>query len=408
MGARLEKEYQKLLVSKDGEVLLAVPLAQVSAVVLIGNIGVTTPALNFLLEQGVELTLLNSAGKLRGRLVGAHARNLALRQAQYTRAADAAFCLALSRAVVQGKLQNYQTLCLRLARAREADAMRHAADALGKHIGLATEAADLAALRGVEGSGSKIYFSVLRDALRRGAVATNPEETAPQRSDGRDVAPQRSDGRDIAAQRLYDYANAAAPTATAQQGAAEAADQPSKQPANQATQRPADQATRRLSDQAPPMGFEKRARRPSPDPINAMLSLGYTLLTENLYAALTIVGLDPHNGFFHADAYGRPALALDLVEEFRGIVADSVVLTLVNKRMVDEHDFEPSEDGGVRLKDHALRRFLRQYHQRLQTEVIHPLVGRRLTYQKCFEVQARLLRKVIEGSAAEYLPFRTR
>ncbi len=398
MGARLEKEYQKLLVSKDGEVLLAVPLAQVSAVVLIGNVGVTTPALNFLLEQGVELTLLNSAGKLRGRLVGAHARNLALRQAQYTRAADAAFCLALSRAVVQGKLQNYQTLCLRLARAREADAMRQAADALSKHIGLATEAADLATLRGVEGSGSKIYFSVLRDALRRGAAATNPEETALQRSDGRDVV----------AQRLYDYANAASPTATAQQGAAEAADQPTKPSINQATQRPANQATRRLSDQAPPMGFEKRARRPPPDPINAMLSLGYTLLTENLYAALTIVGLDPHNGFFHADAYGRPALALDLVEEFRGIVADSVVLTLVNKRMVDEHDFEPSEDGGVRLKDHALRRFLRQYHQRLQTEVIHPLVGRRLTYQKCFEVQARLLRKVIEGSAAEYLPFRTR
>jgi CRISPR-associated protein Cas1 len=398
MGARLEKEYQKLLVSKDGEVLLAVPLAQVSAVVLIGNVGVTTPALNFLLEQGVELTLLNSAGKLRGRLVGAHARNLALRQAQYTRAADAAFCLALSRAVVQGKLQNYQTLCLRLARAREADAMRQAADALSKHIGLATEAADLATLRGVEGSGSKIYFSVLRDALRRGAEDSNPEETAPQRSDGRDVV----------AQRLYDYANAASPTATAQQGAAEAADQPTKPSINQATQRPANQATRRLSDQAPPMGFEKRARRPPPDPINAMLSLGYTLLTENLYAALTIVGLDPHNGFFHADAYGRPALALDLVEEFRGIVADSVVLTLVNKRMVDEHDFEPSEDGGVRLKDHALRRFLRQYHQRLQTEVIHPLVGRRLTYQKCFEVQARLLRKVIEGSAAEYLPFRTR
>jgi CRISPR-associated protein Cas1 len=350
------------------------------------------------LEQGVELTLLNSAGKLRGRLVGAHARNLALRQAQYTRAADAAFCLALSRAVVQGKLQNYQTLCLRLARAREADAMRQAADALSKHIGLATEAADLATLRGVEGSGSKIYFSVLRDALRRGAEDSNPEETAPQRSDGRDVV----------AQRLYDYANAASPTATAQQGAAEAADQPTKPSINQATQRPANQATRRLSDQAPPMGFEKRARRPPPDPINAMLSLGYTLLTENLYAALTIVGLDPHNGFFHADAYGRPALALDLVEEFRGIVADSVVLTLVNKRMVDEHDFEPSEDGGVRLKDHALRRFLRQYHQRLQTEVIHPLVGRRLTYQKCFEVQARLLRKVIEGSAAEYLPFRTR
>jgi CRISPR-associated protein Cas1 len=378
-GARLEKEYQKLLVSKEGEVLLAVPLAHVSAVVLVGNVGMTTPALNFLLEQGVELTLLNSAGKLRGRLVGAHARNIALRQAQYVRAADAAFCLALSRAVVQGKLQNYQTLCLRLARARDAEAMRQAADALNKHIGLASAAADLAALRGVEGSGSKIYFSVLRDALRRGAEATNPDETAE-----------------------------ASPTATTQQGVAEAADQPTKQPANQATQRPADQATKRLSDQPTPMGFEKRARRPPPDPINAMLSLSYTLLTENLYAALTIVGLDPHNGFFHADAYGRPALALDLVEEFRGIVADSVVLTLVNKRMVDEHDFQPSDDGGVRLKDHALRRFLRQYHQRLQTEVIHPLVGRRLTYQKCFEVQARQLRKVIEGSAAVYLPFRAR
>jgi len=156
------------------------------------------------------------------------------------------------------------------------------------------------------------------------------------------------------------------------------------------------------------MTFEKRTRRPPRDPANALLSLGYTLLTQNLMTACEVVGLDPYDGFFHADKYGRPALALDLVEEFRGPVVDSVVRLVVNKRMLGPEDFVGGRDGGIRLSRRGLRKFLEQYTHRLNTEIIHPYYGRRLSYQKVFEVQARLMAKVIQGELDNYRPFRVR
>jgi len=120
------------------------------------------------------------------------------------------------------------------------------------------------------------------------------------------------------------------------------------------------------------------------------------------------VGLDPYDGFFHADKYGRPALALDLVEEFRGPVVDSVVQLVINKRMVGPDDFEVGQKGGIYLSDRGLRKFLRQYTRRLTTEILHPYYGRRLTYQRVFEVQARLLAKTIQGELDKYRPFRVR
>ena len=154
--------------------------------------------------------------------------------------------------------------------------------------------------------------------------------------------------------------------------------------------------------------FEKRSRRPPADPANALLSLGYSLLTQNMMTALEVAGLDPYDGFFHADVYGRPALALDLMEEFRALIVDSVVLTLVNKRILAPDDFIPVEEGGFHLKPRAMKKFLMQYNARLQTAAIHPLAGRAITYQKCFEAQAWQLRRVIEGKADTYQPYLTR
>jgi CRISPR-associated protein Cas1 len=155
----------------------------------------------------------------------------------------------------------------------------------------------------------------------------------------------------------------------------------------------------------PGWGFEKRVRRPPGDPVNALLGLAYTLLGNSLMAALEVVGLDPYDGFFHADKHGRPALALDLVEEFRCVIGDSVVLTLVNKDILEKEDFEPGARGGIYLSQDGLRKFFRQYTARLNTRVQHPLAGRPLTYQQVFEVQARLMRKVIEGAIDRYRPF---
>lgn len=160
---------------------------------------------------------------------------------------------------------------------------------------------------------------------------------------------------------------------------------------------------------APEWGFERRNRRPPRDPINALLSLGYSLLTQNVMSALEIVGLDPYLGYFHAEAYNRPALALDLVEEFRAPVVDSLVLWLVKQRVLSPGDFVADpETGGVMLTDRGLRHFLTRFSARLEAEVMVRELNRRLSYRKLFEVQARRLARVITGEADAYRSFRAR
>jgi CRISPR-associated protein Cas1 len=327
-GARIEKEYRRLLVTKRDDVLLAVPLGRVTEVVLVGRTGATTPALLMLLDEGIPLSFVTRTGKLRGRLTPPSAKNLPLRHAQYDRARDPGFCLAVARAIVDGKLRNSRALAYRVRRSRAQAYGRTIAarwlDRIEQAVGAVAQADDMDTLRGIEGAAAKAYFQVFRRGLR------------------------------------------------------------------------------------PEMTFEKRSRRPPRDPANALLSFGYTLLTQNLITACEVVGLDPYDGFFHADKYGRPALALDLVEEFRGPIVDSVVQLVINKRIIGPDDFEPGPEGGIYLSHRALHKFLRQYTHRLNTAILHPYYDRRLTYQRIFEVQARLLAKTIQGQLDKYPPFRVR
>jgi len=328
-GARLEKEYRRFLVVKDDEVLMAVPAARLSHIVLVGQVGVTTPALLALLREEVGLSLVSRTGKLLGRLAPPTGKNIPLRHEQYMRAKDPAFCLAVGQAIVRGKLCNCRALARRWARTRPEIAAT-LIERIDASVQRAATACDLDTLRGLEGEGTRNYFAVWRQA-----AAPRPE-------------PQSASGLR--------------------------------------------------------MSFEKRTRRPPRDPVNALLSFGYTLLTGNLIAACEVVGLDPYDGFFHADKYGRPALALDLMEEFRPVVVDSVVLNMLNRDMVSASDFELVPSGGVQMKKETLKVFFRQYSARLQTQVTHPDAGRRLTYQQWFEVQARRLRETIEGKRSVYRP----
>ncbi len=156
-----------------------------------------------------------------------------------------------------------------------------------------------------------------------------------------------------------------------------------------------------------PMGFTRRRRRPPTDPINAMLSLGYTLLQHQAAAALQVVGFDPYIGYLHQPRYGRPALALDLMEEFRPIIADSVVLNVVNHHILVEKDFV-EELGAVQLKADARKIFYGKFEERLQEELQHPYFGYRTSYRRCIELQARLLGKWLQGEIPAYLPFSVR
>ncbi|RMF87585.1 MAG: type I-D CRISPR-associated endonuclease Cas1 [Nitrospinota bacterium] len=154
--------------------------------------------------------------------------------------------------------------------------------------------------------------------------------------------------------------------------------------------------------------FPGRVRRPPTDPVNALLSFGYTLLYNDLQSACNVVGFDPYIGYLHADRYGRANLALDLMEEFRPIIVDSVVLTCLNKRILQSDDFVAELGGAYRLSDKGRKQFLLQYEERKQTEFKHPVFGYRITYQRCFELQARLLAKHIQGEIDAYPPLLTK
>lgn len=153
--------------------------------------------------------------------------------------------------------------------------------------------------------------------------------------------------------------------------------------------------------------FEGRNRRPPRDPINALLSYAYALLTKDLTLACLVVGFDPYLGFYHRPRYGRPALALDLMEEFRPLVADSVVITAVNNGEIRPNDFL-RRGTAVLLKSSGRKRFLKAYERRLDTLITHPVFGYRISYRRAFELQARILARVLFGELSEYPPFKTR
>lgn len=323
-GARIEKEYERIIVTRDDEVLMRLPVQNVDAVVLVGPVGVTTQALHSLLFRQTPLFLVKYNGDLIGRLVPAQGYHLPLRQAQFRRNDDENFNLKLARSIVAGKIHNQHILASRILRRN-------------KHrpgLGLPAQLKDaerkarscelMDSLLGIEGNAARLYFDVLAAAFD----------------------------------------------------------------AN--------------------WKFEKRTRRPPRDPVNALLSLGYTFLGYAMCTALEVAGLDPDLGYFHREAHGRPALALDLMEEFRAPVVDSLVLGLINRRLLTEGDFSPEETGGIRLSTRGLRVFLRELSDKLESRVTSRQVGRPVSYRKLMEVQARRLAKVLLGVEEEYQPFEAR
>lgn len=323
-GARLEKDHNQLLVTKEDLVIIRVPIQRVSQVMLVGNIGLTTPAMLILLQNEIPVFLLGQNGKLLGRLLPAGGPNLPLRQQQYRRNDDQTFCLELTKAIVISKLHNQRTLALRLAR-RHSKLSTTGLEGLTQAIHQAGQASDLDSLRGHEGYGASCYFHLFSQAF------------------------------------------------------------------------------------APEWNFQTRNRRPPKDPVNALLSLGYTFLSYGIMAALESVGLDPYLGYFHAEKYGRPALALDLMEEFRAPVVDSLVLSLLNQKILSSDHFETDpETSGIRLTAAGWRVFLHKYSNKLESQIQVRSLGRAISYRKLFEVHARHLVHLIQGEIAVYQPFRAR
>jgi CRISPR-associated protein Cas1 len=322
-GSRLEIEAGRLNIAWEDEVLLSVPAAQIENVVLVGRIGVTTPALHFLLERGIGLVLLTASGAFRGRLTNRVAGTSTLRRAQFRVLEDETRQLAVARSIVDGKLGNLRARCLRWNREEPDSAVQRAAQEIQRLRQQIPATANHAALLGIEGRASRRYY----DAFRR------------------------------------------------QVGA--------------------------------PWSFTRRARRPPPDPVNALLSVTYTLLYFNCVSALEAAGLDPAWGFLHQPRDGRASLALDLMEEFRPVIADAVVLTMLNKQMLTPANFDDG-DGGVVLDREGWRVLARAYEQRMRTRILAPGSARQTTYQKLLERQARQFRRIVQDEAWVYEPYRTR
>lgn len=324
-GARVEKEYQRLVVTKDDQRLLRVPLQRVSLVVAVGRVGLTTPAVHALLQHQIPIHFVTRTGKLLGRLLPPTTTHLPRRQAQYARNNDPDFALALAKAISIGKIRNQRTMALRLNRRYQLTKADQHLALMQKSCEQIPQAIDLNHVRGLEGTAARAYFACLR--------------------------------------QTFD----------------------------------------------PIWQFNNRNRRPPKDPINAVLSLGYTMLTHSMMTALETAQLDPYLGYFHAEKQGRPALALDLIEEFRTPVVDSLVLTLFNLRQLSLDDFQANETGdGVVLSDRGLTIFFTAFSKRLEKPFTYRPLKRKLTFRKLFEVQAQALAKYIEGKQPEYQSFRFR
>jgi CRISPR-associated protein Cas1 len=161
----------------------------------------------------------------------------------------------------------------------------------------------------------------------------------------------------------------------------------------------------RMTPDAPEsLQFKKRTRRPPLDPINALLSLFYSILTHDCTAALACAGLDPSVGFFHDERPGRPSLALDLMEEFRAFVVDRFVITLINRRQVGADDFIIRPGGAVELKDAARKRLIGAYQERKQEKRVHPYLNQEAPLGRFPALQAKILARHIRGDIEHYIP----
>lgn len=325
-GAVLRKTSERLVVTKDEQQLAAVPAFHVEQVVIFGPAHLTTPALTFLLERGIDVVFLSSRGKYFGRLVASDSGFGALRVRQYEVYSDPPRRLALARAFVQAKLRNQRAFLQRRARRSEDTAVEPVIAQLERCLAAVARAADLDTLRGQEGLATRAYFAAYRTQLKQD------------------------------------------------------------------------------------LGFRARVRRPPTDPVNSMLSLGYTLLAYNVQVAVQTVGLDPYLGLLHGIERTRPSLVLDLMEEFRPVIVDALVAELVNERILTAADFEQPEDGcgAVLLTARGRRVFLERFEERIQTRTTSPDGAVMPSYRRWFERQARQVAQVLLGRSDAYRPFRLR
>lgn len=326
--AKVTKKQETLEITVGDDPATTARLIEVSQVVLMGNVYLTTPCLHELMRREIPVSWHSYGGWFLGHTVGTGHKNVELRTAQYRSGFDERTCLAIARGVVYTKILNTRTMLRRNWRGDDKPDMLMSD--LKRDAEQARSAKNLQELLGVEGAAAARYFGAFSRLIKRDSDTKN---------------------------FTFD--------------------------------------------------FTTRNRRPPTDPVNALLSYGYSLLVRTWTVTLTAVGFDAYRGFYHQPRYGRPALALDMMEPFRPLIADSSVLSAINNGEVRPSDFI-SAAGSVALTNDGRKRFIKTYERRLSQEITHPLFGYRASYRLILELQARLLGRYLLGDIKDFPGFTTR
>lgn len=320
-GGQVGKAGERLTVKLKGELVQDFKMHDVSQLCLMGNIQVTTQALQELAARGIPICYFSQGGWFHAITTGLNHKNVELRIAQYATAQNPDDSLRLARAFISGKIRNSRTL---LRRSLESDTA-HLLDRLADLALLSENAPSCESLLGIEGTAARLYFQGFAQIIKGGEAFV----------------------------------------------------------------------------------FEDRNRRPPRDPVNALLSFLYSMLAKEWTVTLLSVGFDPMLGFLHKPRYGRPALALDLAEEFRPLIAESVALTLINSGEVQQEDFI-FRAGACSLVESGRKSTIAAFERRLDSLITHPIFGYKISYRRILEVQARLLARTLTGEFAAYPSFLTR
>ncbi|MEW6166840.1 MAG: CRISPR-associated endonuclease Cas1 [Pseudomonadota bacterium] len=326
--AKVAKDGENLEITVDEKLVARPRLAEVSQVVLQGNVYMTTPTLHELMRREIPVVWQSFGGWFLGYTAGVGHKNVELRIAQHRAAEDQTVCLALAKGWVRAKLVNSRVMLRRNWRGEQP--VEPLLDQLDHAIKTAVRARSLAELLGIEGNGASIYFGAFANLLKRDPGA---------------------------ASFSFD--------------------------------------------------FTQRNRRPPADPVNALLSFAYSMLTRSFTVTAASVGFDAYRGFYHQPRYGRPALALDMMEPFRPLIADSAVIQAINNGEIRPTDFVGGA-GRVNLSEEGRKRFIGTFERRLAHEITHPLFGYKVSYRRLIELQLRLLSRFLLGELPENPNFTTR
>jgi CRISPR-associated protein Cas1 len=352
---------QVLTIKDRDKKIQEIRLKDVSQLNLFGAVQVSTQAIQVLMQEDIPLAYFSFGGWFQGMTQSVGLKNIFWRREQFRKADEPAFCLALAKELVIGKIRNQRTMLQR----NHIEPPGETLSFLKSLVVEATRASSLATLLGIEGVAARAYFSGFS-----GMIKVTGTKKSSAFSD-KDLDNSEHSGEKI------------------EQDDAVAL------------------ATQNVVPNPFRFDFEKRNRRPPRDPINALLSLGYGVLAKDLTVICATVGLDPYLGFYHQPRFGRASLALDMMEPFRPLVVDSAVLSAINQRMVTVQDFISAGDA-VALTARGRKSFYLAYEQRMDQLVTHPLFGYRVSYRRLIEIQVRLLARLLTGEIRRYPVFVTR